>query len=222
MSVRGSRVVSWMIIAVFVGVAASATPVPATLTFRVTAVDPGITAVAVGDRITLQFTVDDSVVDTNAGVGAGTFPSLMTAASGSAAAENSGSWTPSGTFDLAGSNYVTNAYGDNFTFEMSGTGFPDGGAGLPFLDFDLGFQVPFDLTDSGLGDTFAQQLGGTPIDFASYFRGGSIRFEDGIDYKVATLALASDEVPALGGTGLAALALLLAVAGIVALRAFSA
>lgn len=200
-----------------------AAPINETLIFRVTAVDPGVTAVAVGDRFTVQFTIEDSVIDTNASTGAGTFPSLVTSFIVTPDPTNSGTWAPTGTFDLgAASNYVTNAFGDGVTLQVRGTGFPDGGAGLTFQDFDLNFGVPFGVTDSGLGDTFAQQLSGGTIDFNAFLFGGGLRFTDGQDFPEATFVIeapaSAPAVPLSGPAGLAAMALLLVAVGFVVLR----
>jgi hypothetical protein len=135
---------------------------------------------AVGDRFDIALTVDDTVMDTRNDVGAGLFPGLLTAFSMTADPTNLGSWTPSGTFDLAASNFVTNAFGDNFTFQLRGFGFPSGDAlGLPFHDVDISFNWPGDLTDSGVGDAFGAQFPGG-FDFAmASMRPGAIRFDDG-------------------------------------------
>jgi len=131
---------------------------------QVVSVDEGIDQIAVGDRYEISYTINQSVADQNSSIGAGTFPSLATAFSLAARPLNQLPWHPMGTFDLAGSNYVTNAFGDNFTFQMKGSGFPNGGPGLPFFDLDLNWNWPDDLTDSGLGDQFGVQLGsGTGI-----------------------------------------------------------
>lgn len=88
---------------------------------------------AVGDRFDIALTLDDTVTDTDAAVGGGRFPSLLTAFSMTADPANLGSWVPSGTFEFPSSNFVTNAFGDGFTFQLGGFGFPSGDAlGLPF------------------------------------------------------------------------------------------
>jgi len=167
--------------------AALADALDTTLTVRVTSVDAGVDSITVGDVFFLEFTVEDSVVDTNASVGAGKFPGLVTSFSMSASPSNNGSWTPSGAFDLAGSNFVNNAFGDSITFQLRGTGFPDGGSSLTFHDIDLGFNWPTDVTDSGLGDTFSQQL--SPASFgvppAILMLSVGIRFTDGFDFPTA-------------------------------------
>jgi len=195
----------------------AAASVPVSFTVQVSAVDPGVTAIAVGDRFTINFTVDDSTVDTNNSVGAGTFPGLLTSFTMTADPGNTGTWTPSGTFNLPASNFVTNAFGDNFTFQVVGSGFPNGGTGMTFLDIDLGFAWPSDLTDSGLGDTFAQQLApqtfGVPP--ATLSSGAGIRFQiPGVNIFTAHIAQVQagpEGIPMAGLLGLALLALALGI-----------
>jgi hypothetical protein len=101
---------------------------------------------------------------------------------------------------MTASNLVTNAFGDTVTLQLRGTGFP--GAGAPFLDFDLEFWWPSGIEDSGLGDTFAEQLGLAPgaLDLGSAPFFGRIRFEDGEDFFEVI-------VPEPGGGAIAAAAL---------------
>lgn len=184
-----------------------------------TAVDTGITAVTVGDKFLISLIVDDSVIDTNASVGAGTFASLVTSYTMVPDPGNVGTWAPTGPFDLAGSNYVTNAFGDGFTFQMTATGFPDGGASLPFADLDQSFGWPTDLTDSGLGDTFAQQLGvpfGVPPATLSF----SLRFTavdsfgfPSVSFLVTPLVEPATPVPTLNRYSLIVLILVLLLVG---------
>lgn len=195
----------------------------ASFTVRVSAVDAGITTIAVGDHFTINLTVDDSTVDTNNATGAGTFPGLLTSFTMTADPGNTGTWTPSGSFDLgAASNFVTNAFGDGFTFQVRGSGFPDGGTGASFFDLDLGFGWPGNLTDSGLGDTFAQQL--APLAFgvppATLGGGAGIRFETSPgNFLVAQLAQdTAQAIPAAGVVGLALLALALGLFAFLRLR----
>jgi hypothetical protein len=185
-----------------------AAPQAGSFDVQVTALDPGITAVAVGDRFTIAYTVEDAAVDDTPSVGAGHFPGLLSSFTMTPDASNTGAWAPTGTFDLgAASNFVDNAFGDSITFQVRGTGFPDGAPGLTFNDIDMGFSWPGDITDSGLGDTFAEQLApltfGTPP--AALF-GQGIRFTDGEDFPTATFALVSTPVPALPSWALVVLA----------------
>lgn len=195
---------------------AVATPRPVTLTVEVTSVEPGVTTLAVGDLFTMDFTVEDSITDGNSSTSGGAFPTLITSFAMTADAANAGSWTPSGTFDLAASNYVTNANGDGITFQVQGTGFPDGGAGWTFHDLDLSIGWPEDITDSGLGDTFAQQLGATAFGMppATLEASAGIRFTDGEDYLGASIAVPSQQpqaepIPTARPLGLALFALAL-------------
>lgn len=191
--------------------------VPMNLTFEVVSVDAGVTEFEVGDRFTLDFVIEDSTTDTAAGVGGGQFPGLLTSFDATADPSNTGTWTPSGTYSSVASNFVTNAFGDSLTFQVRGTGYPDGGAGLTFHDFDLGFGWPPGITDSGLGDTFAEQLGDTFSLPPAELGGVSIRFTDGSDFPSAYLQLVqqAELTPAtlstLGRPGLIILGLLLAV-----------
>ena len=201
-------------LAVWVGgsLPATATARSAGLTVEVTALDPGVTAIAVGDRFTIAFTVEDSTADTNNGTGAGTFPGLLTSFTMTADPGNAGTWTPSGTFDLgAASNFVTGAFGDNMAFQLRGTGFPNGGAGLTFWDITLGFSWPTDMIDSGLGDRFAQQLapGTFGVPPATLMDGSGIRFDlPGVGIQMATFKdLHQEGVPTTSLFGLALLVL---------------
>ena len=177
----------------FVGLASSAMAGDVVLVNRsfsvtVVAVDPGITEIAYTDFFEIAFTIDQSVSDTNSSIGGGNFPGLAVAFSFAARPLNSGPWHPMGTFDLAASNYVTNAFGDNFTIQMRGTGFPDGGPDLPFFDLDLNWLWPGDITDSGLNDKFVDQFGGGTFDPGrAVLRPSFIRFLAGpSDFRTAT------------------------------------
>jgi len=197
---------------------ALAAPVPVSLTFEVVSVDAGVTEVAVGDRFTMDFVIEDSITDTASSNGAGQFPDLLTSFDATADLSNTGAWTPSGTYSSGDSNFVTNAFGDNLTLQVRGTGYPDGGAGLTFHDFDLGFGWPPGITDNGLGDTFAEQLGDTFALPPAVMGAAGIRFNDGLDFPSAQLQLVEQPtpaepatVPALGLAGLLMLGLLLTV-----------
>jgi len=194
---------------------AFAAPVPVNLAFEVVSVDAGITEIAVGDHFTLDFVIEDSITDTASSTGAGQFPGLLTSFDATADPSNTGAWTPSGAYSSGDSNFVTNAFGDNLTLQVRGTGFPDGGAGLTFHDFDLGFGWPPGITDSGLGDTFAEQLGDTFALPPAVLENPGIRFTDGLDFPSARLQrverAAPATIPTLGLAGMIMLGLLLTV-----------
>jgi hypothetical protein len=188
---------------IFVGLASSARAGDVVLihhSFSVTvvAVDDGITEIVPTDFFEIGYTIDQSVTDHNSSIGAGSFPALAVSFSLAARPLNAGTWHPMGTFDLAGSNYVTNAFGDNFTFQMRGNGFPSGGPGLTFFDLDLNWKWPGNISDSGLNDEFAQQFGGGTFNPARAVMGPSfIRFLAGpSDFRTA---LIMPETPALAG-----------------------
>ena len=161
------------------------------LAVEVTQVDSGITSLAIGDRFAIALVVNDSVLDTNSSIGGGQFPSLLSSFAMTALPGNTGTWQPSGTFNLPSSNFVTNAFGNAFTFQLRGSGFPDGGFGLPFFDVDLNFSWLGDITDSGLGDSFAQQLGTTFDPTRAVLGGSAIRFGASAQSD-ATLAVATN------------------------------
>jgi hypothetical protein len=174
-------------------------PAPFSLSVEVIATDPGITEVVVGDRFEINGVIDQGIFDQNSSVGGGRFPGLVVSFMFAARPLNPGTWNPAGTFDLGdASNYVTNAFGDNFTFQLRGTGFPDGGPGLPFFDIDLNWIWPGDITDSGLNDPFAGQFGGMFDPLRAVLGPSSIRFQAGsFDFRSATFlpltpALAGD------------------------------
>jgi len=192
-------------------------PVPISLTFEVASVDAGVTEFAVGDRFTLDFVIEDSTTDTAGSTGAGQFPGLLTSFDATADPANTGAWMPSGAYSSGSSNFVTNAFGNNLTLQIHGTGYPDGGAGLTFHDFDLGFGWPPGITDSGTGDTFAEQLGATFALPPAVLGGSRIRFTDGLySFPATNLVLVPQALPVptpvstLGNMGLILLALLLA------------
>ena len=165
---------------------------------QVVAVDPGITEIAPFDFYEIAYTIDQSVTDQNSSIGAGTFPALATAFSLAARPLNAAPWHPMGTFNLAGSNYVTNAFGDNYTFQMRGSGFPNGGPGLAFFDLDLNWSWPSGISDSGLNDQFAVQLvGGGVVDLTrAVMRPSHIRFRTSAgEFREATIL---PETPTLG------------------------
>ena len=160
----------------------------------VTGKDSQLTNIDIGDQFSVTLTIDDSVTDTNPSVGGGRFPGLVTAFVAVANAGNSGSWSPSGTPDLPGSNFVTNAFGDNVTFQVRATSNPEGGIGWAFQDYDMGFSPPTGVTDSGTGDTFVEQLG-APLSITPVSPTVAIRFTDvgSSEFPSAVLTLIAPE-----------------------------
>jgi hypothetical protein len=173
---------------------------------KVIAVDPGITSLRLRDGFRSGWLYDDDVLDDDPSVDAGRFEDLFTSFFMKPARRNTGTWVP-GSLDLTASSSVTDAVANTLTFTLRGSGFPDGGdASLPFFDIVLEFeylgrfmQGAPDVTDSGLGDTFAEQFnhgppGCTPVPplpqscAASRLVSGHIRFgRDESDLSRATL-----------------------------------
>lgn len=177
-------------------------------TFTVVYVDAPLAGFQVGDQYSVELTIDDQVVDTNDSVGAGSFPGLVTDFSAAAGEDNVGTWDPgAGAYLAANSNFVTNAFGNSFTFQVRGTGFPD--AGFPFQDFDLAPEWPPGIADSGLGDPFATQLGVAPgaLALSDVPVVGSIRFQDGEDFLLVAVTAPEPAGAAAGGVALLTLAL---------------
>jgi hypothetical protein len=195
----------------------SGAPVDVSLTYHVSSVDAGITSIAVGDRFTIDLTIEDSTTDTEPSTSHGHFPGLLTAWTVTPDPGNAGTWTPSGTWDESNGSYVT--AGANITMQVRGTGFPDSGGGaIPFFDVILGFDWPDTLNDSGTGDTWAQQLGaafGVP---PAVQGGAAIRFRvSDIDFRRAEMVLV-DAVPTARPEVLLLLAVALMALGALALR----
>jgi hypothetical protein len=185
---------------------AQAVVIDATVTIEVVDVAPALDGIEVGDRFTLELAIDDADADTNDSVGAGQFANLVPSFTATPDPENLGSWDPSGgTYSMTASNFVTNAFADGFTLQLRGT-YP--AAGAPFVDFDLEFWWPSGIEDSGLGDTFAEQLGLAPgaLDLGSTLVFGRLRFEDGEDYFEAVVTPEPEGAAATAALALGAMA----------------
>lgn len=175
-----------------------ATLIGASLVYEVTAVDSPVDATFdLGDRFTIEFSLEDTTPDTNVSA-SGSFLGLLTAFSVSADPANTGSWLPTGVFDLgAASNYVTNSFGNSFALQVRGAGFPQGGLGVPFRDIDLNFNWLPGITDpGGPGLTFADHLG-VPFDIGQTTDNGpsGIRFVVNDDIFQATLQRVEGPTP---------------------------
>ena len=89
---------------------------------------------------------------------------------------------------------MTNAFGDNVTFQVRATSNPEGGIGWAFQDYDMGFSPPTGVTDSGTGDTFVEQLG-APLSITPVSPTVAIRFTDvgSSEFPSAVLTLIAPE-----------------------------
>ncbi len=127
-------------------------------TFAITSTNvPG--ELIVGDTFDFSFSYDDTTIDTTAVSFLGSFNNAVTEFS-LTRVSGAGTWDPAGgTFDTPAGSAQTHELIDVVEFEnIGGTGFPtlDGNS----FDFvKLEFDGPT-ITDTGLGQTLAAQLGG--------------------------------------------------------------
>lgn len=123
-----------------------------------------------GDTFSYSFTFDDQAVDTDSQTFGARFNAAVSAFSLAPGGANVGIWDPSaGTFSVSPvMNYAVNANSEQVTLQAGGTGFPAIN-GQPFLDVALtfGFGGVQDFVDTGSGQTFAQLVGVSPLDFAT-------------------------------------------------------
>lgn len=178
-----------------------------------------VAEIPVGDKYIISFTFDDSAVDGNVSIGSGAFPDALQSFSISRDPGNSGTWDPAGgTPDLAADNFVINAFGDNLTLQVRGTGFPSASPG-PFFDVSLGFSFSVDIVDTGSGQTLDQQLGSAfqnisfTIGKIRFDAGCSTCFDDASGTMVASIRPTVSGIPAVSEWGIAIMALLLLIGG---------
>lgn len=123
-----------------------------------------------GDTFAYSFQIDDQATDTDSGTSVGRFNAAVTAFSMTAGNANTGTWNPAaGTFVVAPvKNFATNSISDQVTVQATGSGFPAIN-GQAFFDVDLtfGFAGERNFVDAGLGETFAQVVGVSPLDFST-------------------------------------------------------
>ena len=123
-----------------------------------------------GDTFTYSFTFDDQATDTATETYNARFNAAVSAFSLSRGAANVGTWDPAaGTFDVAPVfNFVAGANSDSVTIQVTGSNFPAIN-GQPFFDASLSFNFGGvrDFVDTCSGQTFAQVVGVSPLDFAT-------------------------------------------------------
>ena len=121
-----------------------------------------------GDIFDYSFTFDDATTDSNSATFNAQFGPGVTSVSLQRRVGNTGSWNPSGgTFPSI--NFVVNANSESITLQAQGAGFPTID-GVGFFDLDLNFawlNATRDFVDTGLGQTFAQVVGTSPLNFAT-------------------------------------------------------
>lgn len=123
-----------------------------------------------GDTFTYSFTFDDQTVDTASETFNARFNAGVSAFSLSRGIANVGTWDPAaGTFGVAPvMNFIAGANSDAITIQANGSGFPAIN-GQPFFDVGLTFSFSGvqDFVDTGSGQTFAEVVGVSPLDFAT-------------------------------------------------------
>jgi len=123
-----------------------------------------------GDTFTYSFTFDDQTVDAASETFNAQFNAGVSAFSLSRGVANVGTWDPAaGTFAVAPvANFIAGANSDAVTIQANGSGFPAIN-GQPFFDVGLTFSFSGvqDFVDTGSGQTFAQVVGVSPLNFAT-------------------------------------------------------
>jgi hypothetical protein len=125
-------------------------------------------SINIGDVFDYSFTFDDATTDSNNATFNAQFGPGVTAVSLQRRVGNTGSWNPSGG-SFTSINFVINANGDAITLQAQGSGFPNIN-GVGFFDLGLSFAwltATRNFVDTGLGQTFAQVAGTSPLNFAT-------------------------------------------------------
>ena len=140
--------------------------------------DDGVSFKA-GDTFVYSFTLNDATTDTSSSTFNAQFNAGVSAFSLARGGSNTGTWDPaSGTFNVSPlSNMSVNANGDSVTLQARGSGFPAIN-GVAFFDVGLSFSFSgvYDFVDTGSGQTFAQMVGVSPLNFAlAPFQNAEIR-----------------------------------------------
>ena len=122
-----------------------------------------------GDTFIYSFTFNDATTDTNPLTYSAQFRDGVSAFSLTRGVSNTGAWNPaSGTFDVSPfGNMNVGANSDSVTLQARGSGFPAIN-GVAFFDVGLTFVFSgvYDFVDTGSGQTFAQMVGVSPLNFA--------------------------------------------------------
>lgn len=165
---RSSRPPRWLpLAAACLFGASSASAALITVSGTLTATSAAGTSIVVGDVFDYSFTFNDATVDSdvqtyNAQFGSGVSAVSLQRRGGA------GTWNPtSGTFTTI--NFVVGANSDSITLQARGTGFPSINGQL-FFDFGVSFDwlsTTRDFVDTGSGQTFAQVVGVSPLNFAT-------------------------------------------------------
>ncbi len=123
-----------------------------------------------GDTFNYSFSFDDQTIDSNSATHGAQFGSGVMAFALSRGDSNSGTWDPSvGVFMFDPEpNFSLNANGEGITLQLHGSGLPQIN-GADFLDIGLtyGWGGVRDFVDTGSGQTFAEIVGISPLDFST-------------------------------------------------------
>lgn len=131
----------------------------------------------VGDRFNYSFTFNDQAIDQSAETYNGLFNSAVSAFSLTRQASNLGTWDPAaGVFAVSPvRNFAINANGEEITLQVGGMGLPNV-AGPAFFDVYLSYNwnsflnpapnLVRNFVDTGSGQTLAEIVGVSPLDFA--------------------------------------------------------
>ncbi len=190
-AVRTVLVVLIAVIAQLLVGAAGAREIELSLRLEVITVDGPLTAIARGDRFQMDMTVEDGRIDFLIG-SRGSFGQLVTDLSLSRSDTNAGLWDPNGTYQPLGSSFSTDSLAESLVFALRGSDFPEGGSELAFREVYLEASWAPGITDSGVQDTFADQLGPEPFGLNGMAqRIVEFRFLDGPVFRTALLEVTS-------------------------------
>ncbi len=122
-----------------------------------------------GDTFNFNFTLIDTATDSRAETYAGQFAPGVSGFSLVRGSGNVGTWNPVNGVFAAVHNFYTDANGDSITLQVGGSGFPQLGSSN-FLDVGLTFDWDSsvrDFVDTGSGQTFAELVGTSGLDFST-------------------------------------------------------
>ena len=124
-----------------------------------------------GDTFVYGFTFNDATIDTDSQTYNAQFKDGVSAFSLTRSGSNTGTWDPaSGTFNVSPlGNMSLGANSDSVTLQARGSGFPSIN-GVAFFDVGLTFSFsnsPYNFVDTGSGQTFAEMVGVSPLNFAA-------------------------------------------------------
>lgn len=130
-----------------------------------------------GDRFNYSFTFDDQAIDQSPETYNGLFSSAVSAFSLTRQASNLGTWDPSSLVFAVSPvhNFTINANSENLTLQVRGNGMTNALGAYPvdiYLSYKWivvggGTNVTHDFVDTGSGQTFAEIVGESPLNFAA-------------------------------------------------------